>query len=244
MLKPRYFNFQVQPYVILFVERAGSTYLASALGAHPQILSLREEFAVLKQNSKSATEQLAWADDFLTAPFLGQERARGFKTKLVDILDPVRFADLLRRKQCKVLSLQRRNSVKGVVSTLNAHNLWKKTGAWNLLDESNRMPAFTVDPQQFGELLHQREQWDHELETYVDELSLPTLRLWYEDLLQDEDAFLKQIFAFLGVKPMPVQGRTYKHTPDDLSQAILNLDELRARWSGTLYEPMFDDARS
>jgi hypothetical protein len=41
---------------------------------------------------------------------------------------------------------------------------------------------------------------------------------------------------------MPVQGRTYKHTPDDLSQVILNLDELRARWSGTLYEPMFDDA--
>lgn len=241
MVKQFFFRRQVQPFVTLFVERAGSTYLATAMDAHPQIMSLREEFAVLVQQGKSATEQLAWADEFWTPPAVGDVKARGFKTKLVDILDSTGFAQLLHRKQCKIISLQRRNTVKGVVSTLNAHNLWKKTGAWNLLNESERMPAFTIDPQQFCDLLSQREKWDNDLENYVSTLPLPTLRLWYEDLLCDEESFMGQAFAFLGVKPMPVRGRTYKHTQDDLSKVILNLDELRLPYLGTKYEQMFDE---
>jgi LPS sulfotransferase NodH len=241
MLKPVFFSFQARPFVVLFVERAGSTYLASALDGHPQIISKREEFAVLAQQGKSGGEQLAWAEEFWHSPLVGRVRARGFKTKIMDILDPSGFAALLQRKGCRVISLQRRNCVKGVVSTINAHQLWEKTGAWNLLSEAERMPAFHIDPQQFDGMLHEREAWDHELDNYVGTLSLPTLRLWYEDLLQDESGFFGKVFDFLGVTSMSVRGRTYKHTQDDLSQVVKNFEELRLRYRDTRYAPMFDE---
>jgi LPS sulfotransferase NodH len=235
------FNFQVQPFVILFVERSGSTYLATLLDCHPQIIALREKFADLRQEGKTPAEQMAWADAFLKPPLVGRARACGFKTKLIDIPDRGAFADLLRRRRCKIICLQRRNVVKGVISTINAKRLWEVTGAWNLLDEAKRMPAFVVDPMKFGELLVQREQWDREIEEYARQLALPTLWLKYEDLLCDEPAMVAEIFAFLGVRPMTLHGRTHKHTSDNLREAIRNFDALRAPYAGTRYETMFDE---
>jgi hypothetical protein len=37
------------------------------------------------------------------------------------------------------------------------------------------------------------------------------------------------------------EGKTLKHTSDDLRQVVVNLDELRARYAGTRYAPMFDE---
>jgi hypothetical protein len=127
------------------------------------------------------------------------------------------------------------------VSTINAKRLWEATGTWNLHDESKRMPVFAIQPSQFHELLRQREEWDRDIETYVNQLALPTLWLKYESLLCDEQAFLAKIFAFLGVQSQVLHGRTYKHTKDDLSEVINNFDELRSLYASTRYEPMFDE---
>jgi LPS sulfotransferase NodH len=232
---------QVNCFVILFVERAGSTYLASLLQSHPEIHALREEFAALRQKGTNADEQLAWADAFWTPPLVGYNRAIGFKTKLVDVLDLDGFADLLRKKRCRIIQLQRRNSVKAVVSTINARRLWEASGSWNLLKENDRMPPFAVEPSEFHQLLHQREQWDQQLEGFVRRLELPTLPLYYEELLQNEVDFLKRIFAFLDVKPRPVQGKTFKHTKDNLREVVLNFDALHAHYQGTRYAPMFEE---
>ncbi len=242
MPRPIFFRSQVQPFVNLFVERAGSTYLATLLDSHPHIVSLREELAVLRQQGKDGAAQLAWAREFWTPPLLGRAKARGFKSKLVDILDPDGFARLLQEKECRVLCLRRRNTVKGVVSTLNARRLWERAGTWNLLDESKRRDqALQVDFQEFDRLLRQREAWDQELEEYVERLGLPTLMLYYEDLLVDEAAFLNQVFAFLGVRPQPVQGRTLKNTRDNLRDVLANFEELRERYRNTRYAAMFDE---
>ena len=84
-----FFKSQVNPFVLLFVERAGSTYLTSLLNSHPDVLALREQFDVLKQAGKGTEAQLAWARELLTPPLIGRNRARGFKTKfdtaLVDL---------------------------------------------------------------------------------------------------------------------------------------------------------------
>ena len=86
-----FFDLQVTPFVILFVERAGSTYLITALKSHPGVLALTEKFDALRKEGKGSAEQLEWAKAFLTPPLLGRHRAIGFKTKLVDVLDPGRL---------------------------------------------------------------------------------------------------------------------------------------------------------
>ena len=237
------FRFQVTPFVILFVERAGSTFLITALKSHPQITALTEKFDAMRKEGKTAADQLEWSRQFLTPPLIGEHRAIGFKTKLVDVLDQDGFAALLRERRCKIIQLQRRNSIKAVVSTLNARRQWQVSGNWNLLSESTRLPPFEVDPAEFQAMLAQREELDRQLETYAGQLELPTLRLWYEDLLADETVFVDKAVSFLTGKSQRLQGATLKNTSDDLKTAVLNFDELRKRYAGTRYEPMFDEVR-
>jgi LPS sulfotransferase NodH len=238
---PLVLRFQATPFVMLFVERAGSTFLITALKSHPQVLALTEKFDAMRKEGKTAADQLAWSREFLTPPLVGRHRAIGFKTKLHDILDPDGFATLVREKRCKIIQLQRRNTVKAVVSTLNAKRQWQVSGNWNLLSEKTRLPAFEVDPAEFAELLAQREAWDRDLDAYAVKLGLPTLRLWYEDLLQDEQTFVRTAVKFLTGREHALKGGTLKNTGDDLRSAILNYDDLRKRYAGTRYESMFDE---
>ena len=100
------------------------------------------------------------------------------------------------------------------------------SGNWHLLNESTRLPAFAVDPAEFERLLAQREEWDRQVEDYTERLQLPTLRLWYEDLLADESAFVDKAVTFLTGESRELQGSTLKNTGDDLKTAILNFDDL------------------
>jgi LPS sulfotransferase NodH len=231
----------VTPYVILFIERDGSTYLTSLLAAHPDVQAVYERFAVLRQQGQNAQQQLEWARGFFTPPLFSRHAAVGFKTKLVDVLDPAGFAGLLQEKRCRVIQMQRRNRVKAVISRINAKRLHDRSGNWNLYQESDRQPPAAVDLAEFAEFLREREEADAELETYAGRLALPTLKLVYEDLLTDRASSIRRVFEFLRVRWLPVEGKTLKNTSDDLREAVLNFDELRTAYAGTAYEPMFDE---
>ena len=240
-IRTRFLRRQVTPFVILFVERAGSTYLATALAAHPEIFAAREQFAQLRQQGKTPTEQLAWAREFWTPPIIGQYAAIGFKTKTMDIPDPEGFGQLLDEKVVKVIQLLRRNTVKGAISTINARQLHAASGNWNLLKESDRQPPTPIDSEDLRQEIARREQWDRELEYYVNRYGRPTLRVDYEDLLRNEGEFMARVFDFLSVTPRPVEGKTLKNTSDDLRRAVPNFDSLRAEYVGTPYEAMFNE---
>jgi LPS sulfotransferase NodH len=241
MIRGSVFRPQVTPFVIMFVERAGSTFLVTALKSHPDVMATTEKFDALRKEGKGAAEQLEWAREYLTPPLVGKHRAIGFKTKLVDVLDREGFASLLHERKCKIIRLQRRNAVKAAISTINAKRQYDKSGYWNLLQESTRLPAFEVDPEWFDSLLREREELDRDLEQYVTDLRLPTLTMVYEDLLQDRDAFVNRVLEFIDVEVLPLPSATLKNTKDDLREAILNFDQLKAKYAGTKYEPMFDE---
>jgi LPS sulfotransferase NodH len=230
---------RVTPFVVLFIERDGSTYLTSLLASHPEVRVVYERFAVLRQQGASPQAQLAWADAFFSPPLIGRAAAIGFKTKLVDVLDPNGFARLLRARACRILLMRRQNHVKAVVSRINARRLHDVTGNWNLYDSSDRMPPMVVDPGEFDRFLKERAAAERELEDYVARLGLPTLRLDYEEMLVDRETALARVFGFLQVRPVALEGRTLKHTPDDLRRVVLNFDDLVHRYTGTAYEPMF-----
>lgn len=236
-----YLRPQVTPFVILFIERDGSTYLTSMLMEHPDIQAQYERFAVLRQQGASGKEQLEWLESFLTPPLIGRKAALGFKTKLVDVLDRDSFTRLLLKKRCHIIQMRRRNMVKAVVSRINARRLYEASGHWNLYKESDRMPPLEVDLEQFDQYLMERKQADQALDEYVASLDLPKIKIDYEDLLVSRDAVMRELFAFLKVRPQQLQGKTLKHTQDDLREVVLNFEALRAQYAGTAYEPMFDE---
>ena len=237
-----YLRSQVTPFVIMFVERSGITYLATLLGSHPDVLGKREEFAHIRQRGRSGKDQLHWAERFWNPPWIGRHKAIGFKSKLADILDPAGFRHLLFERKVHVIQLQRENLVKAVVSTINARRLHKASGNWNLLKESDRLPAFRIDVNLFDRMLQERIRWDKELEGYVSSLMLPKVKLNYEELLRDEDTFTQKVFEFIGVETQSsLKGKTLKNTNDDLRNVILNFDELCATYAGTRYQEMFTE---
>lgn len=239
--RPFFLGSEVTPFVILFIERDGSTYMTSMLGSHPAIEMVYERFSVMRQRGEDAAAQLGWARDYFTPPAIGRRAAVGFKTKLVDVLDPDGFAALLREKECHIIRMQRRNRVKAVISRINARRLYDATGKWNLYDKSDRMPPMDVDPAQFLQFLGEREAAEQELDYYVARLDRPTLATTYEDLLVNRDSVLAAIFSFLGVAQRPVVEKTMKHTRDDLRAVVTNFDELRDSVAGTAYASMFDE---
>jgi LPS sulfotransferase NodH len=223
-------------FVILIMGRSGSTNLVEALNSHSAIYA-KGEFLTTKEEYR----RLRVARRFLTQSHSEEYSAVGFKTKLKDVPNLEEFARLLREVGTLIILLRRRNVIKQVVSRINSFRLYDTTGDWNLYNEGNRLPPATIDPVSFKETLEEVEKERQELERYVELLDLPTLSLYYEDLLVDQRATLERICSFLGVAYESLQGQAIKHTADDLRQAVSNFEELRLQYIGTRYEEMFDE---
>ena len=244
MLVPRR---RIARFVILFPGRVGSTFLVSALDAHPEVEAKGERLDPLRSEGPAA--QLEWTRRFLRGQAVSRHRAVGFKTKLRDVLDQDGFAALLHELDTRVVLLDRRNDVKHVVSRITARALKDTTGRWNRYagdggtgeGGSGGAPSVHVDPDDFDERLGAVVAEKATIVEYVDRLGLPDLRVDYEDLLAAPDATFGSVLRFLGVRVLPMTGATVKHTSDDLRDVIENFDEVRARYEGTPYAAMFDE---
>jgi len=234
-----FFPNQFTPYIILFIERDGSTYLSSLLSSHPYIEAVFERFAVINQKNGTSIEQIEWAREFWTPKFINKVIARGFKTKLIDILDQTEFANLCHEKNVKIIHMNRFNKVKAVISKINAKHLYDNSGYWNLYKEEDRIPPKLFDISDLDDLIIEREKFDKELSEFVDLLNLPTLKVTYEELLMDKEKILKNVFEFLNVPEKPVETKTIKHTDDDLRNVILNFEDVQNHYRDTPYFEMF-----
>lgn len=237
--RPLFFRSAVQRYVLFLIGRVGSTYLMELLNSHPNIHALSEELHDLYEKGSAA--QLEWVRQYFTPPLIGRYKVVGFNTKLEQIVDPDEFAKLMREYNCKVINLQRRNRIKGTVSYFMGKKLSESTGMWGLFKDENRPSAIHIDPVAFDEHLQIREQLQRDQDRYIDNLELPKLSIYYEDLYLNKEDVLQQIFNFFHVKPVQVKAAALKITSDDLRDAILNFDELKAKYTGSQYEKMFDE---
>lgn len=238
-IQPFYFRSQVQRYVLFLIGRVGSTYLMQLMNSHPSILALSEELNDLQE--KGAAAQLEWTQHFFTPPLITRHQVIGFNVKLYHVVDPAAFSQLMVENNCKVIHLQRRNRIKGTVSYFMGKKLSESTGMWGLFDEQNRPTSIQIDPDEFDAMLQRREQIQGELDKYIESINLPKLMIYYEDLQFNRDLVLQQLFSFFNVKTYPVQANTLKIASDDLRKVIINFDQLRSKYEGTLYAPMFDE---
>jgi LPS sulfotransferase NodH len=229
----------VTRFVLLFPGRSGSTYVISALDAQPDITAKGEVLDPLRPQGPAV--QLEWTRRFLRGPVLNRSKAVGFKTKLRDVLDQDGFAAVLSELDARLIYLDRRNDVKHAISRITARRLKDSTGRWNRYDGDDRLAPFAVDFEDFRSRLDAVEAEKATISDYVGRLDRPLLHLDYEDLLAEPTETFHRLLAFLGLPPAPLQAATQKNTSDDLREVVTNFAELRARYAGTRYEPMFDE---
>lgn len=225
-------------FIVLMLGRTGSTLLVEALDSHSRVRAMGEAFKHLPK--KSPERQIRRIRGFFTNPSGGVD-ALGFKLKHRDIGDEDALHDLLCEFDARVIHLQRRNRVKHVISFFNAVRLYEATDDWNLYSPGDRGGSFRMDPGHFSARLEVIEGESSALSNFVAGLGLPTVDIWYEELLTDRKQTLASAFEFLGVGPEPVDGATIKNTPDDLRHVLENFAELRSMYAGTRYAEMFDE---
>jgi LPS sulfotransferase NodH len=225
--------------VILFPGRTGSTFLVSALDAHPKVEAKGEVLDGLRAEGVDA--QRAWVDRYLRGPVVGRSKVIGFKTKLRDVLDKEAFTAAVERYNTQIIVLDRRNDVKHAVSRITARVLRDRTGRWNRYEGSAGLGLIEIDPEDFASRLSAVEEEKGVIRSYVAGLDRPHLYIDYEDLCADPPATFEKVFKYLGVASLPVAGVTLKNTSDDLREVISNFDALRKLYAGTPYEAMFAD---
>ena len=230
----------ISKFVVVMTGRSGSSYLIDLLNSSHSIDARGEQFSGMR----SAKRQLAWLKRVYRDPVAPEIGAIGFKTKVQDILDKDRFAELMREEEARVIVLRRKNIVKSVVSWFNAERLFAGTGEWNLGGERSSSSPINVDSTLFAKRVSLMEQATMQLEEFCERLPAPRLYLHYEDLLTSLDTTLDAVFRFLDVPRTDTSCGIRKNTSDNLREAIANFDEIRTQFIGTRYEEMFDDVCS
>ena len=224
-------------FILLFQGRTGSSYLMDALNRHSGIFADGEILA----NYSNSEPQLNRLLKFYSQNDTKKAVACGFKTKLRDIRDKVEFKKLLENEGIRVIYLERKNVIKTVVSKFNAYRLNNLKGVWNITDGKDRISKEAIDVNEFNKWLSGTLNYKEELEEFVSKLELSLLYLYYEDLMLDESGVFNKIFNFLGVGFEDIKGRFIKYTDDDLKKSLVNFDELKRHYKGTVFENMFDE---
>ncbi|MFK7767518.1 MAG: Stf0 family sulfotransferase [Mariniblastus sp.] len=153
------------PFVILFRERSGSTYLCSLLDSHKQISCRHEDFhgqyigevddvpsrervsnwkRRIKKFDESFVENVS-AEDAVTHlydTYSFQERACGFKLKFPHqfLLYPEVIREFAWVENLRVIILSRQNLLKQAVSRQNFVRIYSESGRSNLFPDRNARP--------------------------------------------------------------------------------------------------------
>jgi LPS sulfotransferase NodH len=222
-------------FVILFVGRSGSSWLVEALHTHPRIVARGEELV-----GRGAADQMAWAQRFYARSLLRRGRAKGFKTKLIDVADAQGFADVLRRSDCRVITLVRHNAVRQTISWSRSEALYDAHGRHNTDDPGQVPGAVRIEPSEFVERLGWIEEGRQEVLDFAAGLGLPLLGISYEDMVTDTARTFAAVQRFIGVEPRPLNVGLIKMTGENLAEAVSNLDELREAVGSAEHRRMFE----
>ncbi len=222
------------PFVILFPGRTGSSWLISSLQSHSMVQAEGEQLVTLRPRSHAR-----WIRRLYHRGARAGLRAVGFKTKLKDVWDLDAFRSLLVDEGVRIIVMDRRNTVKLAVSTINARRLHETTGRWNRWAGDPVLPPFELAEADLRRVLAECQGRQRELHAFAGTLPLPRITVHYEDLLGEPERMMGEILAFLDVPPMPLASSVAKNTADDLSRVILNVAELRAAFAGEPFGEMF-----
>ena len=114
------------------------------------------------------------------------------------------------------------------MSTIRGDRLRQEYNIFNLEKGSDIKPVGTLEIAR-NELVY----WVHfigkheaAIDTFMLQVKAPVLSLAYEDLLDNRNKVLSEIYDYLGISQEEIEDQYEKHTPDDLRHIVANYDEV------------------
>lgn len=225
------------PFVITCNGRDGSTFLQTSIGSHPNAIAAAELLGpdwYPRNGTITAEEYLSVR---LYKKYDPAIHAVGFRLKWYDgrkpPLDDVRryLLDL----GVRVIHVQRRNLLKQYVSLLVA----QKTKIW--VDRNGTQPSqvtIEVDPVRAVDAIYAYQ--GNYAKSLADFKSQESIVMYYEDLVEAYQPYMKKAFWFLGLRDFDAKPGTHRQEHRPLKQIIENYDQLEMYFSDTELERYLD----
>lgn len=246
------------PFVILFAERSGSSFLQTMLTSHPQLVCHAEVFHLRRQSGKDGRRDSigrlskfadpARSREYLEelwcseAPAATEIRAVGFKYKYPtqtdlypEVWEHLRSVD--ERGALKVIHLKRLNLLKAAISKQNQQVLWEERRVANLpSSDEYTVGKLKLNISDACQYMVRRKAYLEAFERRIKNFR-SRLDISYESLLEDKEETIKEVYIFLGVDTyVNTAPATKKLTADSLREALVNYDEVVHALSGTEFE--------
>lgn len=251
------------PFFVWFTGRTGSTFLCDLLHSHPQIFCRKEQFCEVKigQVQDFPAEARTFEDvagtfgrrlftddkiiddptdeqtmEYLDSIYQRTEIACGFKLKfpMQSLVYPELVERLKKIPDLKLIELVRENALKQAISLQNVNRIkhLEASRSCNITESVKLEPlhldvAQTIQDANF--FLRSRERFREFSSMFAN-----VLPIHYEELLDNQERTLIRILDFLEVDTdFDLNSQFKKTTPDKLSEAVRNYDELKAAVAGT-----------
>lgn len=241
-----------RPFIIVKGHRTGSSFLATQLYSHPDIICLPEIFhpdrVVLGPDHKvcNKDELKKWRSshpqEFIEKVLNGKYRhnikAVGFKLLYEDARGPDRPAWkwMQENTNLHVIHLIRDNHLAQFISLRQA----MIRGRWNAKTRIDTSPIRVSLPVEQCEVMFERtDTWIKS--TQMRFSSHPFMEVHYDKLTTDTAKELHSVQEFLGVEPQKLSSGLNKLSPWPLSESIGNYDALKKHFSGTKWARFFDE---
>ena len=221
-----------RPFIVLFPGRTGSSWLVDALSRHPAI-GIEGEILV---GGTPAEERAHLHRLFGTRSRL----ARGFKTKLKDVVDRDGLAEAIGRYDVKVMRMQRADALRLAISRIRARMLHDRSGFWNAKSSSASLGPEPVGVEQLRESVEINDAEVRAIDRFVAGLDASIFDVEYADILSSPTEVLHRVQSWLGVPVRRLEGTVVKNTDEDLTRVVTNLDELREAFVGGPWASIFD----
>ena len=258
------------PFFVWFTGRTGSTFLCDLLNSHPQVYCRAEDFSEIRIDDKSQIKPGAkWIElngailvrrmfspsgtvddpsadtavNYLHQIFSSGPHACGFKFKFPNqsTVFPEVVAALGQIENLKVIELSRANALKQAISLRNLSRVQELgvNRAGNTIQSIDLEPLVLDVPLTMAHaryFLRTRSEFQQLAAGFS-----AVMPVTYEQLQFDADNTSQRILEFLDVDvSAELHSEYHKITPEQLSDAVENYDELVAATTGTELEQFLD----
>jgi LPS sulfotransferase NodH len=221
-------------FIILSRSRTGSNMLLSFLNSHPAICTRGEVLARL--NGKDGKKCVA--RNFSKEPrYIQAKGIKVFYYHPQDDKSGAIWAELVNMKDLHVIHLKRKN----ILRTLLSRKLAGVQDVWYKIKDTPGEKPISVEFTK--EELEKGFQQTRRREKEGDEIfsKHAKIEVFYEDLVCDPEKEFVKITDFLGLNQVNPKTNLKKQNPQKASILIRNYTELKSAFTGTPWEPFFDE---
>ena len=251
-------------FVVMGIQRTGTILLCSSLNTHPDILSLDEIFVnhprykpgiilpyrnYIVETGKSKVPELInhkrtiykYLNQFYSIPHY---QARGFKLMANQANHLTYIGDYLTKHNVKIIKMSRSNVFRIYLSRFRSQQTGLfHSGQRRIAKDIPRLSKTQVNiPVEQMLVDMEAIEWENQqLDEIVSSIGTPHIEVTYESLVKTFSTTIAEILEFLEVNPdVSITPARKKISPQQLSESIENVGEVRTALRGTRFEHYID----